>query len=91
MVYDFVELPGTRGPITFTHIIDYEKEKVFEIMTNVQEYPKILPGIVIEVEIMNTTNNVIITKESLHAKLHKVTLTVKHTIIPSKSHEINRE
>ena len=88
LVYDYVELPGEWEPITFVHKIDHNKDDIFRVMTDVENYPNIFPKNVIFVEIINKTNNVIFTKESIHAKGNNGNFTVKHTFFPFDIHQI---
>ena len=68
--------------ITFVRIVDVNKTKIFDTMSNVQAYPLILPSNVLSVRIMNHSGNVIYAEEQVMKSLLKTKLIVKHTLYP---------
>ena len=88
VINDYIGLPGEFEPITIKNKINFEINQVYNIMTNIQEYPKIFPENVISVQIINVTENVIFAKEELKIKGSEGTFTVKHTLEKNKSHVI---
>jgi len=69
-------------------LIDVEKERIFDVITNVKNYPVILPKNIVDINILNKTNNVIIAEEELSEAGIKTKLIAKHTIIPYSKHTI---
>ena len=67
--------------------VSINNEKIFSIMADVENYPKILPKYE-SVEILNREENAIYTKEILQERGIKITLLAKHTIIPYEKHVI---
>jgi len=72
----------------FTRSSDVDREKIFEIMSDVKQYPNILPRNIHEVKIINRTDNVIFAEETISERGIKVKLLVKHEIFPPERHEI---
>ena len=62
------------------------KAKLFDTMTDVKNYPIILPKNVISVKILNQSDNVIYAEEEVVEKYVKTKLIVKHTIHPYDNH-----
>lgn len=69
-------------------IYDVDKNRIFEAMADIENYPTILPKNVISVEIINKTNNVIYANEEIAERGIKVKLMVKHVIEPHDKHTI---
>ena len=69
-------------------LIDIQKEIIFNEMTNMENYPNVLPENVVNVKILSQTNNVIIAEEELSEAGINVKLLVKHTIRPYDKHII---
>jgi carbon monoxide dehydrogenase subunit G len=73
---------------TTTKVIDVDKEKIFEVISDIENYQTVLPKNVISVEIINSTDNVIYVNEELVEKGIKVNLLVQHIIEPYEKHTI---
>jgi len=69
-------------------LIDIPKEIIFNEMTNIENYPNILPQNVVNVKIVSQTNDVIIAEEELSEAGISVKLLVKHTIQSPDKHII---
>ena len=69
-------------------LIDIPKQIIFNEMTNMENYPNILPQNVLNVKILSQTNNVIIAEEELSEAGINVKLLVKHTIQSPDKHII---
>lgn len=66
----------------FVNFFNIDKNLFFKTITQVRDYPLILPRNYVSVEILNDTNNTILSKEVILWKnMEKSTMTVKHTII----------
>ena len=72
----------------FTRTSNVDREKIFEIMSDVKQYPNILPQNIHEVKIINRTDNVIFAEETISERGIEVKLLVKHEIFPPERHEI---
>jgi len=72
----------------FTRSSDVDREKIFEVMSDVKQYPNILPQNIHEIKIINKTDNVIFAEETISEMGIKVKLFVKHEIFPPDRHEI---
>ena len=71
---------------TFVKIVDVKKEDIFKTMAKINDYPKILPGNYVSVNIINQTNNTIYAEEEVAEIGIKTKMLVRHTIIPYKIH-----
>ncbi|KFM20118.1 hypothetical protein AAA799P11_00189 [Marine Group I thaumarchaeote SCGC AAA799-P11] len=74
--------------ITFINKFDIDKEKIFDSIANVSTYPYVLPNNVISVNILEQSENQIVAEETFIELGIKVTLTVKHTVLPYDQHII---
>ena len=61
---------------------------MFDVLTDVKNYPKVLPNNILSVEILETTDNSITAIEELKENFIKTKLTVKHSFIPMEKHVI---
>ena len=68
--------------IELVKTVPISKTKIFDTMTDVQNYPIILPKNVISVKILNQSDNVIYSEEDVVEKYIRTKLIVKHTIFP---------
>ena len=68
--------------IELTKLVDVDKEKIFEIMSSPELYPKVLPEIVVEVKIINQTGKVIFAEETISQFGIKSKILVKHKLFP---------
>ena len=68
--------------------VELDKIDIFNTMTDVQNYPKILPQNVISVNIINQTKNVIFAEEEVIENHLRLKINVKHTFIPYEKHTI---
>jgi hypothetical protein len=80
--------PKKITDFTTNQLIDVKKEIIFNEMTNIEYFPNVLPQNVINVIILNKTDNVIIAEETLSEAGINITLLVKHTINPYNEHII---
>ena len=71
-----------------SRLVDVPKNRIFDVMADIENFPNILPKNVIYVNILNKTNNVIIAEEELSEAGIKIKLLVKHTIKPYSEHII---
>ena len=65
-----------------------DPEYLFDALTDVQNYPKVLPKNILSVEVLNTTDNSITAIEEISENFITTKLTVKHSFIPMKKHVI---
>ena len=61
---------------------DVGKERLFNVMADVENYPIILPKHILSVEIIEHEPNIVLAEEILTEQGIKVKLLVKHTMIP---------
>jgi len=81
-------LPSELLEITIEKNFSIQQESLFNLMTDVKNYPYILPSNVIDVKIIDTTENMIIAQEKLIERGIIIDLLVKHTFIPYQTHTI---
>lgn len=75
--------------ISFENIINTRTHaQMFDVLTDVENYSKVLPKNVLSVEILNTTDHSITAIEELNEKFITVKLTAKHSFIPMEKHTI---
>ena len=71
--------------------IPIEREKIFGVLADIENYPNVLPDNIISVNIINREENgvlVIFAEETITEAGVITTLVVKHTIIPYQKHII---
>ena len=68
--------------ISLTRIVEVERETIFKIMADVNNYPYILPKNIISVEILEQDESTIIAEEEIIEQGIRAKLLVKHTFIP---------
>lgn len=74
-------------------IVDIEIEKIFNVMADIENYPRILPGNVISVNIINQTTGglgieIFFVEEQVLESGVMTTLLVRHSILPYAMHNI---
>ena len=75
--------------ISFENIIDtVSHASMYEVITDVENYPKVLPENILSVKILDRTNNSITAEEQISEQGIKSTLTVKHSFVPMEKHTI---
>ncbi len=83
-----VVLPKKITDFETTRLVDVPKNRIFDVMADIENFPNILQKNVIYVNIQNKTNDVIIAEEELSEAGIKTKLLVKHTLIPYREHTI---
>ena len=73
---------------TTNQLVDIEKERLFEIMADIENYPNIFPRNISHVTILSNVDNVITAEEELTEAGFTMKLTAKHTLNPYESHVI---
>lgn len=81
-------LPTKITEFETSRIVDLSNDKIFNLIVDIENYPKILPNNVINVIILNKTENIIIAEEEFIEAGIKTKLLVKHTITPFHEHII---
>jgi len=71
-----------------SRLVDVPNNRIFDVMANIENFPKILPENIVSVNILNKTDNEIIAEEELFEAGIKTKLLVKHTIKPYSEHII---
>ena len=75
--------------ISFQNILNSVSQKhMYDVLTSVDEYPKILPKNILDVKILNQTDNTILSKIILNENIIRMELTTLHTFEPMKTHTI---
>ena len=75
--------------ISFENIIDtVSHASMYEVITDVENYPKVLPKNILSVKILDRTNNSITAEEQISEHSIESTLTVKHSFVPMEKHTI---
>jgi len=72
----------------FEKIVDVDRERIFNVMAQLENYPTIFPENYVSVIIINQTDNVIFSQETVKEAGIQVTINAKHSIIPYEKHEI---
>ena len=83
-----IEGKKTVDEIELVKTVSIGRAKIFDTMTDVQNYPIILPKNVISVKILNQSDNVIYAEEEVVEKYIKTKLIVKHTTFPYYNHTL---
>jgi len=68
--------------------LDIERDEIFDVMSDLKNYPKILPDNILSLNILNQTENTIIAEEEVTERGISTKLLVKHTIIPKETHSM---
>ena len=75
--------------ISFENIINtISHALMYEVITDVENYPKVLPKNILSVKILDRTNNSITAEEQISEHSIESTLTVKHSFVPMEKHTI---
>jgi len=81
--------PQPITEINFTNSIDSVSiETIFNVMTDVTLYTKVLPKNIIAVNIINQTKNVLIAEEEFRENIFTIKLLAKHYFEPYEKHTI---
>lgn len=89
---NFENLPKPDWVIKQLTIIEFEKtleidqEKLFLTMSDIENYPKILPKNFVSVNILENNENIIIAEEEIQEKGIRSKFLVKHTLVPYEQH-----
>ena len=69
-------------------LVDVNKEIIFDLMADIENFPYILPENINYIKILDKNDNTIFAEEKLSESIISVTLTAKHTIQPYSKHII---
>jgi len=72
--------------LEFEKTLEIEQERLFLTMSDLENYPKILPKTFVSVDILEINENIIITEEEIQEKGIRAKFLVKHTLIPNEEH-----
>ena len=72
--------------IEITRVVNIEREKLFDSMTDLKNYPTILPNNVLSVNIINQSESVIFAEEKFIEGGIIINVVAKHTIFPYDKH-----
>ena len=72
----------TFNDVLFVETVDVDRKKIFDAMSNIEDYPLILPDNFLSVKIINKTNDVIFAEEEVMESYLKAKMLVKHTLVP---------
>ena len=75
-------VPDLLSNITVIKVVDVETEKIFTIMSDVENYPNVLPASVLSVNKLEETNSSLNYEITVMEKGIKTTLLVKHDLFP---------
>ena len=84
---DFFLQKSSRD-FVFTKTVNVDKERIFRLMADVEQYPNIMPKNVIDVHIINQSGNVIFAEETISELGVETKILTKHTIFPYEKHVI---
>lgn len=71
---------------TFVKIENVNKKDLFNTMSDIRNYPKILPGSYISVKIINQTSDTVYAEEEVSERGVTTKLIVKHMMTPYEKH-----
>jgi len=74
--------------ISLTQTVSVEKENIFKIIASPELYPQVLPQNILEVDIINQTENVIFAEETISQRGIGTKILVKHELFPFNKHII---
>ena len=80
--------PKKTTDFTTNQLVDIETKRLFDIMTDIENYPNIFPQNISRVTILSNIDNVITAEEELTEAGFTMKLTAKHTLNPYESHII---
>jgi len=75
-------VPNPLSDITVIKVVDVETEKIFTIMSDIENYPNVLPGNVLSVNKLEETNSSLNYEITVMEQGIKTTLLVKHDLFP---------
>ena len=75
-------VPNPLSNITVIKVVDVETEKIFTIMSDVENYPYVLPKNVVSVNKLEETNSSLNYEITVIEKGIKTTLLVRHDLFP---------
>ena len=75
-------VPNPLSDITVIKVVDVETEKIFTIMSDIENYPNVLPGNVLSVNKLEETNSSLNYEITVMEKGIKTTLLVRHDLFP---------
>tara|TARA_B100001750_G_scaffold236161_1_gene239624 strand:- start:1731 stop:2870 length:1140 start_codon:yes stop_codon:yes gene_type:complete len=81
-------LPQPAKELNFERVIPVEREVLFGVITDVSNYPQILPSNVLSVDIIEKNGNEVVAEETIIEKGVKLKVLVRHTITPYEEHII---
>jgi len=81
-------LQKSSRDFVFTKTVNVDKERIFRLMADIEQYPNIIPKNVREVKIINQSGNVIFAEETISELGVEVKILAKHTIFPYDKHVI---
>ena len=79
-------IPEPIEKITLTKTVEVDRETIFRVMADIENYPRVLPHNIISVTILEQNDSTILAKEKIMEAGIKTTLNVKHTIVPYEKH-----
>lgn len=78
--------PKPIDEVLLVKTIDINRQKIFDAIADVENYPIMLPQNIASVKIINKTDDVIYAEEEPYERFIKTKLLVKHTFIPYDKH-----
>jgi ribosome-associated toxin RatA of RatAB toxin-antitoxin module len=82
------ELRAVEKNYHFEKIVNLDKKNLFNVMSQIEDYSTIFPDNYLSVSVINKTNSIVYTQETIREAGITTTLDVKHIIIPYDSHQI---
>ncbi len=74
--------------INFVKIVNVDRLTLFELFSDIEKYPLVLPENIISADIKSINKNILIVEMLVHEAGIKIPLEVKHEIFPSSRHTI---
>jgi len=80
--------PQAIEQLTISKTADVDRKKLFDVMTDVENYPKVLPRNIISIKIIEKSDSQIIAEEEMIESGIRTKLLIKHEIYPYEKHII---
>jgi len=87
-ILTILSLEPTTKNFQLYNVVKVDRQEIFMIMSNIENYPNVFPDNIKSVKIINQTNNLIIAEEKITERGLDVSVLVQHTIIPYDTHTI---
>ncbi len=74
--------------ISLVKVTNVDKNRIFDTIANIENYPNVLPNNILSVNIINRTENVIYAEETVQESGFKTKFLIRHQLQPYVSHKL---